>query len=67
MLKKALYALLVAIVVATVCILLGELLVLFEVAIANSIGEFLKENSTLIGILGGLVYFVSDRPWLRQP
>ncbi len=59
MLKKALIAILVAILVAIVCVLLGALLILFKVEIATSIGNFLKEQATLIGILGGVVYFVS--------
>lgn len=65
MLRTALYALLVAIVVAIVCVLLGGLLIAFKVEIATSIGNFLKTNSTLIGILGGLGYFINgyvERP-----
>lgn len=57
--KKALIALLVAVVVAIVCVLLGKLLLKIEdVELAVSIGEFLDGNATLIGILGGIVYFI---------
>lgn len=64
MLKKALIALFVAIIVAIVCLVLAGLFILFKVELATSIGTFLKQYSTFIGILAGLAYFVWGPPKL---
>lgn len=57
MLRKLILAVVVAVVVTLACVLLGAILTSLNVAIATTIGNFLKSYSAAIGVLAGLWYF----------
>lgn len=67
MLRKALFALLIVILVAIVCTLLGDLLLAFRVEASRAIGLFLKQGATLIGIVAGVAYFISGEDIVKRP
>lgn len=59
MIERLIYAVIVAVVVWLICILLGMLLVaLPPVAM---VGAFLQTYGWIIGLLAGLLYFLSGR------
>ena len=59
MLFKLIAAVVVAVVVTLACILFGSILDSLKVAIATTIGSFLKDYGTVLGVLAGLWYFVA--------
>lgn len=59
MLFKLVAAVVVAVVVTLACILLGNILDQLKVAIAITIGDFLKNYGAVLGVLAGLWYFVA--------
>lgn len=59
MISRLVLAVVVAVVVTLVCILLGGILVDLKVDIARTIGGFLRDYGTVIGVLAGLWYFFS--------
>lgn len=67
MLSKLVRAVVVAVVVTLACVLIGGILVALEVAIAVTIGEFLKSYSGVIGVLSGLWYFFKDDLNFNRP
>jgi hypothetical protein len=70
MLARLILAVVVAVVVTLGCILLGDLLGALTVQVAITIGNFLKNYSTVIGILAGLWYFFANSAtgpgWFRR-
>lgn len=58
MLRNIISSVIIAVVVALGCILLGAVLDLLKVDIAIVIGLFLKTYGSVIGILAGLWYFI---------
>jgi len=63
MLSKLVLAVIVAVAVTLGCVLVGGILASLNVAIAVTIGDFLRGYSTVIGILCGLWYFFSGQSW----
>lgn len=57
MLRKLILAVVVAVVVTLACLLLGALLQNLNVAVAVTIGNFLKNYAAVLGILAGLWHF----------
>lgn len=57
MIRKLVLAAVVAVVVTLGCILVGGILATVNVAIAVTIGSFLKEWAGALGILAGLWFF----------
>ena len=57
MIQKLILAVVVAVVVTLGCVLVGSVLISLSVAIAVTIGSFLKEYSTILGVLAGLWFF----------
>lgn len=62
MLARIVMAVVVAVVVTLACILIGSILITLEVAIAVTIGDFLKDWAGVIGVLAGLWHFFA-RGW----
>ncbi len=68
MIAKLVLAVVVAIAVTLGCILVGSILVTIDVAIAVTVGDFIKRFGAAIGILAGLWYFFAGpagTPWNR--
>jgi hypothetical protein len=63
MLRKIVLAVIVAIVVTLGCIFLGDVLGTLKVDIAVTVGDFLKQWGSVIGILAGLWYFFAGPSW----
>lgn len=59
MLRRIVTAVVVAVAVTLACLLLGAILVTLKVAVAVSVGEFLKDWSGVIGVLAGLWMFAT--------
>ncbi len=57
MLARIILAVVVAVAVGLACILLGGILVSLEVPIAVTIGAWLRDYGTVLGVLAGLWYF----------
>jgi hypothetical protein len=57
MIRKLILAVVVAVIVTLVCILLGAILTALSVQVAVTIGHFLEDFSSVLGILAGLWYF----------
>lgn len=57
MLSRLVLAVVVGVVVTLGCVLLGAILVALKVAIAVTIGDFLRSYSGVIGVLSALWYF----------
>lgn len=57
MISKLVLAVVVAVVVTLGCMLLGAILASLSVAVAVSVGDFLKNYSAAIGVLAGIWYF----------
>lgn len=57
MIRKLILAVVVAVVVTLGCVLLGSILASLNVAIAVTVGDFLKSFSAVLGILAGLWFF----------
>lgn len=57
MLSKLVLAVVVAVIVTLACVLVGSILISLEVAIAVTIGDFLKSYAGVIGVLAGLWHF----------
>lgn len=66
MLSKLALAVVVAVVVTLGCYLLGAILDSLTVAVAITIGDFLKNYAGVIGVLAGLWYFFSGSTWGRS-
>lgn len=64
---KALTALAVWIITTLALVLLGGLLIALGQQVTTVVGEFLKDNSLLIGFLCGIVYFFFGSPYTPQP
>jgi uncharacterized membrane protein len=60
MIPRLILAVVVAVVVTLACILLGAILASLGIAIAVTVGGFLKQWGAVIGILAGLWYFFAD-------
>lgn len=58
MLTRIIMAIVVGVFVILVCILLGDLLVSFDISWVLAIGSFLKQFANLIGLLAALWTFV---------
>lgn len=63
LLSRVVMAVVVAVLVTLACILVGSILITLEVAIAVTIGAFLKDWATVLGVLAGLAYFFSGSTW----
>lgn len=61
MLRKLILAVVVAVVVTLACFLLGGILADLKVDIARTIGKFLKDYGSVLGILAGLWWYFSGR------
>lgn len=60
MLRQIILAVVVAVVVTLACVLLGGILITLKVDIAQTIGEFLKSYSGVLGVLAGLWFFFTN-------
>lgn len=60
MLNRIGLAIVIAIIVTLVCILLGGILLALNIAIATTVGDFLKDYAGAIGILAGLWHFFAN-------
>jgi len=65
-------AVVVAVIVTLACILLGSILLTLRVAIAETIGGWLRDYGTVLGVLAGLWYFfsggsISFPSWPNRP
>jgi hypothetical protein len=60
LLKKLVLAVVVAVVVTLACYLVGGILLSVKVAIASTIGHWLKSYGSVLGVLSGLWYFFND-------
>ena len=63
MLARIVLAVVVAVAVTLGCFLVGAILVTLKVAIAATIGMWLKDWGGVIGVLAGLWYFFSGTSW----
>lgn len=63
MLGRIVLAVVVAIATFLGCVLVGGILVAFDIEIAVTVGDFLKKYATVIGFLAGLWYFFSGASW----
>jgi hypothetical protein len=63
MVQRVIIAVLVAVIVALVLPLLGSILIDLKADIAVTIGQFLKGNATVIGLIAGLWYFFTGQSW----
>jgi hypothetical protein len=61
MIRRIVLAVLIAVIVTLGCTLLGTLLDSLTVAVAITIGDFLKAYAAVIGIIAGLWYFFAGR------
>ena len=66
MLKKLILAVCVAVVVTLGCYLLGAILITLKVAIAITIGDWLKSYGSVLGVLAGLWYFFDGGSLLKR-
>lgn len=57
MIRKLMLAVVVAVVVTLACVLLGTILQSLTVAVAVTIGDFLKTYAAVLGVLAGLWWF----------
>lgn len=60
MLSKIVLAVVVAVIVTLGCMLIGGILITLSVAVAVTVGQFLKDYGTVIGVLAGLWFFFSN-------
>lgn len=60
MLQKLVLAVVVGVVTSLVCILVGGILISLNVAIAVTIGTFLKNYSGVLGVLAALWYYFAN-------
>ena len=63
MLARIVLAIVVGVLVTLGCILVGSILVALEVAIAVTVGGFLKDWAGVFGVLAALWWFFSGRTW----
>lgn len=63
MLSRLILAVVVAVVVTLACVLVGGILTGLGVAVAVTIGDFLKTYSAVLGVLAGLWWFFAGSPW----
>lgn len=63
MLGRIVLAVVVGVIVTLACILAGSLLVIAGIALAVTVGDFLKTYAALFGILAALWYFFSGAHW----
>jgi hypothetical protein len=63
MLARIVLAVVVAIAVTLACIFIGAVISTIDVAIAVTVGDFLKKFGAAIGILAGIWYFFSGATW----
>lgn len=61
MISRLVLAVVVAVIVTLGCILLGAILASLTVAVAVTIGDWLKNYAAVLGILAGLAWFFSGR------
>lgn len=68
MLSRIVLAIVVAVVVTLGCVLVGGILISLSVAVAVTVGNFLKDYAGVIGVLAGLWFFFSGAnfPLLRK-
>ena len=66
MISRLVLAVIVAVVVTLACILLGGILIDLKIDIAQTIGAFLRDYGSVLGILAGLWYFFSGQTWPRS-
>lgn len=57
MIQKLVLAVVVAVVVTLGCVLVGSILLSLKVAIAVTVGGFLKSYGSVLGVLAGLWFF----------
>ena len=57
MLSRLVLAVVVAVVVTLACILLGGILISLTVAVAVTVGTFLKNYAGVLGVIAGIWYF----------
>jgi len=57
MLARLVQAIVVAVFVTLICVLIGSILGSLSVAIAVTIGDFLKGYSAILGVLAGLWFY----------
>ena len=67
MIGRIVLAVVVAVITTLACMLLGAIIVTLGIPIAVTIGAFLSEWGTVIGVLAGLWHFFSGSPqfWNR--
>ncbi len=63
MLNRIVLSVLVAVVVTLACILVGGILITLTVAVAVTVGQFLKDYGAVIGVIAGLWYYFSGANW----
>lgn len=61
MLSRVILAVVVAVVVTLACVLVGGILETLKVAVAVTVGDFLKDFAGVIGTLAGLWFFFRGR------
>ncbi len=59
MVRKIVLGVVVAVIVTLLCVLLGGILAALDVSVAVVVGTWLKQYSTVLGILAGLAYAFS--------
>lgn len=63
MLSRIVLSVVVAVVVTLACLLVGGILETLGVAVATTIGAFLRGYSSVIGVLAGLWYMFAGYTW----
>jgi ABC-type polysaccharide/polyol phosphate export permease len=63
MLSRLILAVVIAVIVTLACTLVGAILISLGVAIATTIGDFLRSYSAALGVLSGLWYYFSGATW----
>lgn len=66
MLSRLILSVVVAVVVTLACTLVGAILISLGVAIAVTIGDFLKAYAGVLGVLAGLWYYFSGTSWFSH-
>jgi len=65
MLSRVVLSVVVGVIVTLVCLLVGGILISLTVALAVTVGQFLKDYAAVLGVLAALAWFFSGRTNLR--
>lgn len=67
MLSRVVLAIVVGVIVALACVLIGGLLATLDVDFAVTVGDWLKRYASVLGLLSALWHFFSGTGWPRTP